>query len=1216
MSEHPRAFISYARRDGEAFANTLRSRLEREESEISLWQDRTRLEGGVGWWKQITDALDNVDFLILIMTPAAVRSPIAAQEWRYARQRGVCVYPVKGVSDAELDYASLPQWMRKAHFFDLAREWDTFVGYLKSPCQAARVPFMAPDLPMGYVERPQVIERLVGQLLAETREAPVTAALHGPGGIGKTTLAVAVCHREEVVSAFDDGILWVTLGQNPNVRDALTKLYAALTGERPAFLDEEDAAFTLSERLEDKNCLIVIDDVWDPAHLAPFLRGGRGCTRLLTTRRYDIAAETSPLAVEPMSHAEATQLLAARLPEHAGVVWPLQELTPRLGNWPLLLELANAALRQRMSRGDTMDNALLYLRRKLDQEGVFAFDQANAGARNRALARAIEISLAPLEPLERERCQALAVFSDNIDIPVEQAGRLWGCDQLEAEERIERFDSLSLLRLNLPTRTFRFHEVMRSYLRRQIADPAALHGRLVDAWGDPRRLADDFAWRWLPFHLVAAGRSETLRSLLLDFDWLQAKLAATDVMAVVADLGLLASDPEAQMVRGAVCLAAHVLVQDKTQLAGQLIGRLGPRLSSNIDVLRESASNWRGAAWLRPLEACLAEPGGPLLFTLTGHKEAIRTVAVTADGRRAVSGSDDGTVRVWDLERGVEDRVLGGHSDWVRAIALLRHGSRVASTGDDGTICLWDFDSGNLVKSVEVPGQRPRALAVLPDGICALVAGEGRAVALVDLEKGKVVRALRGHAAAVNAVAVCEDGGRGITASDDRTVRVWELIGGGEPLVLRGHRSKVVAAAISADGRFAVTAASDGSLRWWALQRDPGASSSEGRVITSAAYWVRTIALSPDGTQAITGSDDGSLRAWDIERGTLTRIFEGHSGRIHAVATTPDGGRAVSASQDRTLKVWDLRSGGPRRARKGHDDRIRALVSTGDGRLAVSTSVDQKLKVWDLHTLGEVATYGGYAPNPIALTRDGRYLVCASSRQYAAVQVVDLMSGKVQHVLKGHTDVLRALAVSDDGRRLASASDDGSIRLWDLDSGEALMSIATVWSPDSEKAPITIPTGRHWVRALGIAPDGRYVISGSEDRTLMVWDLHTGGEALRLAGHGARINSVAVSPDGETAISASADNTLKVWELTRGVERVSLLGHEAAVNWVAVEAVGGYVASVADDCTVRIWRIADGTPAAVFTGESPMTACALGREGMLVAGDQSGGLHFLQMEKG
>ena len=128
MTDQPRAFISYARQDGEAFATALRRRLEREQTEITLWQDRSRLEGGIGWWRQIAEALDSVDFLILILTPAAVHSPVVKQEWHYARQRGVCVYPVKGVTDTELDYRSLPKWMCKVHFFDLNREWDTFVN--------------------------------------------------------------------------------------------------------------------------------------------------------------------------------------------------------------------------------------------------------------------------------------------------------------------------------------------------------------------------------------------------------------------------------------------------------------------------------------------------------------------------------------------------------------------------------------------------------------------------------------------------------------------------------------------------------------------------------------------------------------------------------------------------------------------------------------------------------------------------------------------------------------------------------------------------------------------------------------------------------------------------------------------------------------------------------------------------------------------------------
>ena len=367
MADQPRVFISYSRQDGEAFATALRRRLEQEQPEITLWQDRTQLEGGIGWWRQIAEAVDSVDFLFLILTPAAVHSPVVKQEWRYARQHGVCVYPVKGVTDTELDYRSLPKWMGKVHFFDINREWDTFVNYLKSPCHAARIPFMAPDLPEGYVERPRLIEHLLGLLIDKPHEhsVAINITLYGAGGLGKSTLAVALCHEEDIIGSFDDGILWVTLGQNPNIQDSLTKLYAALSGLRPGFVDKDDAAFYLSEKLEDKNCFIVIDDVWDPAHLEPFMRGGRSCSRLITTRNFEIAAETSRVEIDQMSTSEAVQMLISRFSEMPTELNPFKELARRLGYWPLLLELANAALRQRIERGDATENALLYLNRTL-----------------------------------------------------------------------------------------------------------------------------------------------------------------------------------------------------------------------------------------------------------------------------------------------------------------------------------------------------------------------------------------------------------------------------------------------------------------------------------------------------------------------------------------------------------------------------------------------------------------------------------------------------------------------------------------------------------------------------------------------------------------------------------------------------------------------------------------------------------------------------------
>src|SRR3954470_9278857 len=117
-------FLSYARSDGEVFAERLRDQLRSRTPDINVKQDRLLLEGGVGWWNQLTAAIDSVNFLVLVITPSAMQSEMVRKEWRYARQQGVCVYPVKGAPDPELRFSDLPAWMAKAHFFDIDKEWD------------------------------------------------------------------------------------------------------------------------------------------------------------------------------------------------------------------------------------------------------------------------------------------------------------------------------------------------------------------------------------------------------------------------------------------------------------------------------------------------------------------------------------------------------------------------------------------------------------------------------------------------------------------------------------------------------------------------------------------------------------------------------------------------------------------------------------------------------------------------------------------------------------------------------------------------------------------------------------------------------------------------------------------------------------------------------------------------------------------------------------
>ena len=199
MPDKPRIFISYFRKDGLDFARGRRKKLERKG--FSLWQDIISLEGGRDFWLQITDALDHVEFMVLVLTDGAMQSPIVRKEWRYARQQGVCVYPVKGEPFSQDIHQSLSRWMRDAHYydFDIEEQWQKLINDLHKSCETVRVPFMVEDKPDDFVEPPEEFNQLLALLLDPKREEPIaiTAALRGAGSYGKNregSGAKALCH--------------------------------------------------------------------------------------------------------------------------------------------------------------------------------------------------------------------------------------------------------------------------------------------------------------------------------------------------------------------------------------------------------------------------------------------------------------------------------------------------------------------------------------------------------------------------------------------------------------------------------------------------------------------------------------------------------------------------------------------------------------------------------------------------------------------------------------------------------------------------------------------------------------------------------------------------------------------------------------------------------------------------------------------------------------
>jgi hypothetical protein len=170
-----------------------------------------------------------------------------------------------------------------------------------------------------------------------------------------------------------------------------------------------------------------------------------------------------------------------------------------------MLELAGAMLRQRVLKGDTPSGAVQHLNRALDRRGATAFDRTDAVARNQAIARSLAVSLDQLDPADRRRYVELAIFPDDVAVPLSTLQALWGLDDFDAEATVERLSDLSLLRCDLNTKTIRLHDVIRAYLAGQLADLGAVHARLIEAWGDPHQLPDAYAWPGWPITCARPG---------------------------------------------------------------------------------------------------------------------------------------------------------------------------------------------------------------------------------------------------------------------------------------------------------------------------------------------------------------------------------------------------------------------------------------------------------------------------------------------------------------------------------------------------------------------------------------------------------------------------------------------------------------------------------------------------------------------------------------
>jgi WD40 repeat protein len=338
------------------------------------------------------------------------------------------------------------------------------------------------------------------------------------------------------------------------------------------------------------------------------------------------------------------------------------------------------------------------------------------------------------------------------------------------------------------------------------------------------------------------------------------------------------------------------------------------------------------------------------------------------------------------------------------------------------------------------------------------------------------------------------------------------------------------------------------------------------RAHTGGACCVR---YSPDGSLLASGGRDGRVKLWDARTGREMRTVEGHEGDVNMVAFSPDGARLASAGDDRTARVWDVRTGQLRFALTGHPGVVYSVLFSTDGKLLITGGQGPGVRLWDARTGRAAGSVPGADVSSMALSpRGGRLAIACRD---GPLRFYDL-AGRTFLPGRGpwHKGKIDELAFSPDGAALASAGrQDYTGRLWSVSTG----------------AELAVLRG-HLIGVHGIAfaPDGRLVATASRDTTVRLWDRQGNQKAL-LRGHTDCVWSVAFAPDGARLASASRDGTVRLWDHPRRLVprwgAVSRALNRSANYSAAFAPDGRALATTCSDGAFRLLDVKTGRPLAV-----------------------------------